>query len=168
MTDPITKRTAQLLTTSQNIFIPLTALYEALAAEGLMSWIDLDAFEDFLASDEQFVLLEGLGDLEALAPILNIELDIQDFWDDPLVMLRSRATTPQIVVQGVLEHMHEMNAALETAWQSRPVDDPFVEAELIGMLMMGDMLERELRGALHLYATDEKPEPQGRRDLGDV
>lgn len=168
MIDPITKRIVHLLASSQHIFTPLTELYDTLVLEGLMSWFDLGTFEQFLASDEQFVLLAGLGDLEALVPILNIDLDIQDFWDDPLVMLRYRATSPQAVIQDVLYYMREMNAALEMAWHSRPEDDPMIEAELIGMLMMGDMLERELREALHLPALAEEPEPQRRHDRSDA
>ena len=55
---------------------------------------------------------------------------------------------PEALKKDVLHHLHEMNTALETAWQMRPDDDPEMEAELIGMLMMADMLEREVKSSL--------------------
>jgi hypothetical protein len=48
----------------------------------------------------------------------------------------------------MLLHLQEMNKALETAWQLRPSDNPEVEAELLNLLLMGDMLERQIKQAL--------------------
>jgi len=48
----------------------------------------------------------------------------------------------------MLLHLQDMNKALETAWQLRPEDNPEIEAEILNLLMMGDMLEREIKRAL--------------------
>jgi len=168
MNDPITTRVAQLLAKSQHILVPVHELYQDLVAEGLMSWISLEMFEYLIASDETFEVLEGLEDLEMFSALLRAELDVQGFWSEPLAMLRHHASKPELVKQDVLAHLHEMNTALETAWQTRPAGDLEIEAELIHMLMMGDMLEREIKGALHLYVGSEDADSQNTQNLGDM
>lgn len=168
MTDPITLRVIEKLATSEHILVPLQDLYESLVSEGLMSWTDLDMFTLLLTSDPQFEVVEDLGDLKILSQVLQTQLDLQGFWNDPLVMLHSRALDLHALIQDVLYHLHEMNVALETAWQLRPADDPEVEAELISMLIVGDMLEREIKVALHLYGSSEEAATQQTRNLGDA
>lgn len=164
MTDPITLRAAEKLATMEHILVPLVDLYEALVAEGLMSWTNMDMFEFLLASDPRFEVVQGLEDLDILSQVLQAQLELQGFWSGPLVMLHSRAMDMQALIRDVLYHLREMNAALETAWQLRPADDPEVEAELISMLMMGDMLEREIADVLHTVGGSEEQAPH----LGDV
>jgi hypothetical protein len=53
-----------------------------------------------------------------------------------------------------------MSSALETAWQMRSPDDPVTEAELLNMLLMSDMLAREISGALHVYMESEETDAQ--------
>ena len=168
MRDPITTRTAQLLAQSQHILVPVTDLYRSLVAEGLMSQIDLEMFVYLIASDRAFEILGGLEDLEVFSSLLRAELEVQGFGSGPLVMLRRRAAEPARVIQDVLTHLHEMNTALETAWQTRPADDPEAEAELIQMLLMRDMLAREIEGALHLYAESEGTDLPNPHDLGGI
>jgi hypothetical protein len=168
MTDPITRRAAEKLATSKHIIVPLNDIYEALVSEGLMSRTNLDMFEYLLASDPRFEIVKGLEDLDILSQVLQTQLELQGFWSGPLVMLRSRAFEPQALIQDILNHLHEMNAALETAWQLRPADDPEIEAELISMLMMGDMLEREIKGALHLNGSSEEVPVRQAHNLGDA
>jgi hypothetical protein len=68
----------------------------------------------------------------------------------------------------MLLHLKEMNKALETAWNLRPTDNPEVEAELLNLLMMGDMLEREIKRALEtgtlIIDVESRNEPT---DLSD-
>jgi len=68
----------------------------------------------------------------------------------------------------MLLHLQEMNKALETAWQLRPEDNPEVDAEILNLLMMGDMLEREIKQALESgsIVVELGSHEKGRRDLG--
>jgi hypothetical protein len=168
MRDPITTRTAQILTESQHILVPVTDLYNRLVAEGLMSQIDLDMFVYLVASDEAFEILGGLEDLEVFSALLKAELEVQGFGSGPLVMLRDRAAEPALVIQDALAHVHEMNVALETAWKTRSANDPEAEAELIQMLLMSDMLAREIEGVLHLYAASEDADSPNTHDFGGM
>lgn len=168
MKDPITTRTAQLLAQSQHILVPVTDLYNSLVAEGLMSQISLEMFVYLIASDGTFEILGGLEELEVLSSLLRAELEVQGFGSGPLVMLRRRAAKPALVIRDALTHLHEMNMALETAWQTRPADDPEAEAELIQMLLMSDMLAREIEGVLQLYAGSEDADSQNIHNLGGM
>lgn len=148
MTDPITLRAAEKLAASDHILVPLHDLYASLVSEGIMSRMNLGMFDYLLATDPRFEIIEGFGDLGILSEMTQTQLEMQGFWGGPLVMLRIRAAEPDALKEDVLYHLREMNTALETAWQLRPDDDPEIEAELIGMLMMADMLEREVKEAL--------------------
>ncbi|HOT93355.1 MAG TPA: hypothetical protein PLJ78_16590 [Anaerolineae bacterium] len=160
MKDPITARTVQLLTQSQHILVPVADLYNTLMAEGLMSQLSLEMYMYLLASDADFEIIGGLEDLEVFNSLLRAELEVQGFGSGPLVMLRRRALEPKQVIQDVLTHLHEMNAALESAWRVRPVNDPETEAKLIQLLLMSDMLTREIEGALHVYAGPSADTPE--------
>lgn len=160
MGDPITDRVEQLLTVSDHILVPVDMLYEQLAGEGLMAWIEPDIFEYLLFSDDRFEIVESFGDTALLGLGEDVALiDDYNFLGGPRVMLRSRADPPQALMLDVLFHLQEMNRALETAWHQRPVDNPEIEAELINMLMLGDMLERELRDALDVDAPTQEGMP---------
>ncbi len=155
MNDPITDRVAQILSQSGHILVPFDVLYDELASEGLMSWISPEFFETLLLLDERFDVVEGFGATELLGIEEAAVLDAHGFLGGPRVMLRSRATPPEALMLDILFHLKEMNRALEMAWQRRP-DDPDLEAELIQMLMLGDMLERELQQALDLSLPPEE------------
>ncbi len=163
MKDPITARTAQLLMQSSHILVPLEDLYNTLEDEGLMAWIDPEMFEYLVATDETFCIIEGLEALETLTPLLRAELQMQGFWSGPLVMLRLWTAFPSLVLEDLLSHLQEMSDALESAWQTRSPDDPFTETELLNMLMMSDMVAREISGALHVYTESEEPDAQDLR-----
>ncbi|HOU16047.1 MAG TPA: hypothetical protein PKZ84_23330 [Anaerolineae bacterium] len=165
MRDPITARVAQILAQSQHILVPMADLYNSLVGEGLMSRIDLDMFIYLIASDGAFEILGGLEELEVFSPLLRAELEVQGFGSGPLVMLRRRATEPTLIIQDALIHLYEMNAALESAWKARPADDPEAEAELLQMLLMSDMLAREIEGALQVHAEAEDPMAPHTHDL---
>jgi hypothetical protein len=160
MKDPITTRTAHILAQSSHILVPLEDLYDDLVDEGLMAWISPEMFEYLIASDDTFKLVEGLEELEMLTPLMRAELKVQGFWSGPLVMLRQWTAFPSLLLEDLLTHLRDMSSALETAWQTRSPDDPATEAELLNMLMMSDMLAREISGALHVYMESEEPDAQ--------
>ncbi len=155
MRDPITARAAQLLEQSPHILVPVNELYSDLAAEGLMSQIDMDMFMRLIEADEEFEVLGGLEDLEMFSSLLRAELEMQGFASGPLVLLRKRARKPAPLIRDILAHLREMDAALEMAWRTHPTDDPEIEGELIQMLLMSNMLTREMEEVLQLYTKLE-------------
>jgi hypothetical protein len=163
MKDPITARAAHILAQSSHLLIPLEDLYNALEDEGLMAWVNPEMFEYLIASDETFEIIEGLEALDMLTPLLRAELRIQGFLSGPLVMLHQWTAFPSLILEDLLTHLQDMSSALETAWQTRTPDDPVTEAELLNMLMMSDMLAREISGALHVYVESEENDAQDPR-----
>lgn len=174
MKDPITARAAHLLAQAAHILVPLEDLYNALEDEGLMAWIDPEMFEYLMATDETFVIIEGLEALEMLTPLLRAELQMQGFWSGPLVMLRLWTAFPSLILEDLLTHLQEMSDALESAWQTRSPDDPFTETELLNMLLMSDMVAHEISGALNMYVESEENDARdpraghGAADLPDT
>lgn len=165
MSDPITNRVARLLGESAHVLVPLDELYDELSNEGLMSWMTPQLFERLLMFDDRFEVYEGLADSDLFNPMVQAELQARGLLGGPLVMLRERGTSSEEVMLDMLLHLQEMNKALETAWKLRPQNNPDIEAELLNLLMMGDMLEREIKRALEtgsivieLDAMDEKPD----------
>jgi len=148
MNDPITNHIAQMLNESDHVLVPLEDLSDQLNAEGLMAWMTPDLLEQLLAEDERFEIYEGLADSELFNPMVQAELQARGLLSGPLVMLRERVSTSEEVMLDMLLHLQDMNKALETAWQLRPEDNPEIEAEILNLLMMGDMLEREIKRAL--------------------
>jgi hypothetical protein len=148
MNDPMTNRIARILDESAHVLMPLEDLYDRLANEGMMSWMTPELLEGLLISDDRFEVYEGLADSDLFNPMIQAELQSRGLLRGPLVMLRSRATSGEEVMLDMLLHLQEMNTALETAWKLRPQNNPDVEAELLNLLMMGDMLEREIKRAL--------------------
>lgn len=148
MTDPITNYVAQIMTASDHVLVPLEELYAQLLSEGMMPWINPMLFEQMIYEDERFELYDGFGDSEFFNPMVQAELDARGLLGGPLVLLRARHVTDEELMLDMLLHLQEMNKALETAWQLRPSDNPEVEAELLNLLLMGDMLERQIKQAL--------------------
>ncbi len=154
MTDPITNRTAQILAGADALLIPISEIYDMLQAEGWMGWIDEDMFLRLLLSDSRFDVVEGLAGTDILEMILPATFADHRWLSGPRVMLRSRVTSPRAIIVDELDNLAEMNEALEIAWQMYAADDPEIRAELINLLMMADMLERELKYALTEDALD--------------
>jgi hypothetical protein len=152
MNDPITNRIARILDASDHVLMPLEELYDRLANEGMMAWMTPELLEDLLISDDRFEVYEGLADSDLFNPMIQAELQARGLLGGPLVMLRSKGTSTEEVMLDMLLHLQEMNTALETAWKLRPQNNPDIEAELLNLLMMGDMLEREIKRALETGA----------------
>ncbi|MFP4396065.1 MAG: hypothetical protein ACLFTI_12480 [Anaerolineales bacterium] len=148
MTDPITNRTAQILAGADALLIPISEIYDALQCEGWMGWINEDMFLRLLLSDSRFDVVESLAGTDLLEMILPTALHDHRWLSGPRVMLRSRVTSPRAIIVDELDNLAEMNEALEIAWEMYASDDPEIRAELVNLLMMADMLERELREAL--------------------
>lgn len=148
MHDPISNRVAQILYESDHVLVPFDDLYDQLTNEGRMVWMTPELLEQLLTADERIEIYEGLADSELFPTIVQAELQARGLLGGPLVMLRERASTSEEVMVDMLLHLQEMNEALETAWQLRPEGNPEIEAELLNLLMMGDMLEREFKRAL--------------------
>ncbi len=167
MSDPISNRAAWILGESEHVLVPLDELYDRLAREGLMVWMTPDLLEQLLMSDERFEVYEGLADSDLFNPMVQSELQTRGLLAGPLIMLRERASSTQEVMLDMLLHLQEMNTALETAWQLRPEGNPEVEAELLNLLMMGDMLEREIKRALDTGSMIIELDPgDDTKDLG--
>lgn len=148
MTDPITNRAAQILASADALLIPISEIYDVLQSEGWMGWVNEDMFLRLLLSDSRFDVVEGLAGTDILEMILPAALADHRWLSGPRVMLRSRITSPRAILVDELDNLAEMNEVLELAWQMHASDDPEVRAELVNLLMMADMLERELKYAL--------------------
>jgi hypothetical protein len=164
--DPITNRVARILSQSSHVLVPLEELYDQLANEGLMVWMTPELLEQLLIDDERFEVYEGLADSDLFNPMIQAELQMRGLLGGPLVLLRERVSSTEEVMLDMLLHLQEMNSALETAWQLRPEGNPEVEAELLNLLMMGDMLEREIKRALDTGAIIIELDPSDEKDLG--
>jgi hypothetical protein len=148
--DPITERAAQILTTDQEIFVPLERLYQVLSNEGMMGQVNLDMFEWLLISDERFEFIEDLEDEifgGLIDPDVNAELEGLGFFGGPRVKLRARQVTALDMMDSLLRQLKRMNKSLENAWRSR-TEDPEAREGLLHVLMVGDMLERQVRQML--------------------
>lgn len=146
MPDPITDRVVQILNYVPEVFVPLGQLYNALANEGLMAWTDLGTFARLLEVDERFDLIADFGELIAIEgpPAAWESLG---WMGGPWVLLHSRRNFPRKLLRDLLRHLHQINQEMERVWPQLP-NDPEVQANLISLLMLGDMLERRVQGAL--------------------
>ncbi len=158
MPDPITNRVVQILTHNPETFVPLEQLYDALANEGLMTWTNLGTFARLLEVDERFDLIADFGELIAIEgpPAAWKSLG---WLGGPWVLLHSRRNFPRKLLRDLLRHLHQINQEMERVWPQLP-NDPEVQANLISLLMLGDMLERQVQGALKTATAegyDEEP-----------
>ncbi len=148
MIDPITNRIIQLLTESEHLLVPIEELYHSLLAEGLLPLTSEETFEQLIVTDERFEVYESLGHSDLFHPSVQVELRARGLLTGPLVLLRERSASSEKIMLDVLLHLQEMNLALETAWQLRPEGNNEIETELLNLLMMGDILEREIKHAI--------------------
>ena len=159
MPDPITDRVVRILTHNPETFVSLEQLYDVLVSEGLMAWTDLRTFARLLEVDERFDLILELAQMFTFENPLPAELGSLGMPGGPWVMLSSRRDFPRQLLRDLLSHLHRMNLTMEQAWVKFS-DNPRVQANLIGLLMLGDMLERQVQGALKTAVEeghDEEP-----------
>jgi hypothetical protein len=149
--DPITDRVAQILAVDREVFVPLERLYQILKNEGVMGHINIDMFEWLLTSDDRFEFIENLED-EIFEGLIDPEVDAEleglgFFAKRPLVKLGIRQATVVDMMDSLLRQLKRMNESLENAWRSQD-NDPEAREGLLHVLMMGDMLERQVRQLL--------------------
>lgn len=165
MIDPITSRIIQLLTESDHLLVPIEGLYLSLRDEGLLSLTTEETFEQLIVTDERFEVYESLGHSDLFHPAVQAELRARGLLTGPLVMLRETGASPEKIMLDVLLHLQEMNHALETAWQLRPDGNDEIEKELLNLLMMGDMLEREIKHAIQTGTVVMEFDVDGLEDM---
>jgi hypothetical protein len=168
MIDPITNRIIQLLSESEHLLVPIEELYHILRDEGLLSLTSEDNFEQLIVTDDRFEVYESLGHSDLFHPSVQAELRARGLLTGPLVMLRERGASTEQIMHDVLLHLQEMNQALETAWQLRPEGNDEIEAELLNLLMMGDMLEREIRHAIQSGTVIMEFDVDGAEDASEA
>jgi hypothetical protein len=148
MSDPITRRAEQLLICEPESFVPLERLYEVLLQEGLMAHVDRWTFRLLLEVDARFEVFDWLEETLLPGPLEEmVGLEILDLFHGPWVLLTARKSFPLEVMQDLAHHLHRLNEELERTWRHLP-DLPGVEeakAGLVDMLLLGDLLERQIR-----------------------
>jgi len=148
MPDPITDRASQILASKQESFIPFEQLYDALAREGLMAWIEPRDLLKLLLDDERFEIVEGLEEVILLEDgETGNEMEGINMLGGPWVMLRERNISTLEVMSDLLTYLHQLNQSLEQVWKHL-INDPETEGEIINMLLLGDILERRVRETL--------------------
>ncbi len=149
MDDPITQRLAQMLRENENIFVPVGELYDRLAAQGMGVWMDEGLLVRLLMEDDRFIVLDGLEEaLFSDDSLLAQRLRELGLLHGPWVVLSERVVSPSVVMADLLHYLRELNAALESAWQSMTGEEPEVAEDILNLLLMGDMLERQVKEAL--------------------
>lgn len=145
--DPITDRVAQILATDPDIFVPVKRLYNDLFREGLLAWTPWETFVQLLEADERFEFVEGPEE-EFMAEEDVAELETLGFYGGVRVKLVTRDVSQAEVMGALLRNLQRMNLALEEAWKHRPPNDLEAEAQLTQMLLLGDMMERQVKELL--------------------
>jgi hypothetical protein len=153
MYDPISQRTINLLHKESIIFVAIEVLYEQLLAEALMARLDSYLLRRLLETIPELVVIEGLEEVVFVEAEL-LSLEALHILDGPWVALRARLASPSEVIGDVLRHVHEMNTVLEQAWQYHAPHDPQLKADLLSMLMVGDLLERQVIQTLRETLTE--------------
>jgi hypothetical protein len=152
MQDPVTNRVAAILATDPDVFVPVKRLYNELSHEGLLPWTNLESFQMLLECDTRFEFVEG----PAEANLCEADVELMEelgFYGGPRVKLYARELAPEEMLLVLLRNLQHMNTALEAAWQHRPTGDEEAETQLTQMLLVGDMMEREIRQMLEEEAT---------------
>ncbi len=148
MSDPITKHVFHILLKEKEVLVPLSDLHRRLLSEGMLLQIDPPMLEQMLREDSLFRVIHGIQDLKLLHLSAQAHLHNYNFINGPYVMLRLWDAYPPLVLHAVLRQMHDMNIVLEMAWKMKSDVDPAESEMLLHLLMVGDLLERELRQAL--------------------
>jgi hypothetical protein len=144
-------RVIEILETDDEFFVPLKKLWLVLQKEGLVD-DDLEGFHNALQADERFEFTSGVNHREKLdvvggqeyAEEMEQEMEALGFYGGPRVKLVSRDLSPEDVFAAMARNLIRMNKALQSAWETRPEDDPELEAQLLDILASGQKLEREI------------------------
>ncbi len=149
MDDMITRHLERLLRESKNIFVPVDQLYEQLVAQGMGPWMDEDLLLQLLVEEGRFIVLDGLEEaLFTEESLFSQRLRELGLLRGPWVVLGERILSPSVVMADLLHYLRELHTALEAAWQTMASEEPDVADDILSLLMMGDMLERQVEQAL--------------------
>ncbi len=155
MSDPITKHIFHLLLQDSTVLVPLEDIHRRLLSEGMSLQVTLPMLEQMLRGDAMFHIVNGIQDLEMLHLSAQAHLHRYNFINGPYVMLKLWDAYPPLVLHAVLRQLHDTNTVLEMAWKMKQETDPAGSEILLHMLMVGDLLERELQQALTAQLPQE-------------
>lgn len=158
-------RVIEILETDDEFFIPLKKLWLILKREGLAD-NDLEDFRSALQKDERFEFTSGMNQRERLGAVggqeyaeeMEQEMEALGFYGGPRVKLVSRNPSPEDVFAAMARNLIRMNEALQSAWETRPEDDPELESQLLDILASGQKLEREISTLIEQQTHDSQAE----------
>lgn len=137
---------ANVLGNGEDIVVPVKSLWLDLQNQGLGRGLSMDSFTTMLESDERFEFLEAPAyDEDAEEVSLLEELG---FEQGPHVKLAGRELTADYVTRMLRQSTDNMLAALESAWEMRPEDDPEAEQQLLEVMTLAQRLKSEVEAAL--------------------
>ena len=138
---------AEVLASSEDILVPVRALWLDMQSQGIGSGLSEEAFATMLEGDDRFEFLQeidhGDGDEEERAAMEEL-----GFYSGQRVKLRDRELTPEYVTHMLRQSTQSMLDALEGAWNERPDGDLEAERELLEILSMAQRLKHEVDSAL--------------------
>ena len=162
-------RVIEILETDDEFFVPLKELWLILKREGLAD-NDLEDLHSALQADERFEFTSGVNHRERLGAVggqeyaeeLEQEMEALGFYGGPRVKLVSRNPSPEDVFAAMARNLIRMNEALQSAWETRPEDDPELESQLLDILASGQKLEREISTLIEQQTHDSQAEDSSR------
>jgi len=162
--DQIIARVVEILETDPDFFVPVKKLWLMLQGEGLALDIEAEDLHHMLASDERFEFTPGVDHKEEIennpefAEEMEREMEMLGFYSGPRVKLVFREMMAKDVFAAMARSLTQMNEALQGAWETRPVDDPELEDQLLDILAAGQKLEREIHGLIEQYEQEQDEE----------
>ncbi len=151
MDERTVNRIISILETDPDFFVPVKKLWLMLQGECLALNVDLETLHDWLQADGRFEFdpgvdqKEGFEDDPAFAAELEREMEALGFYSGPRVKLIAREMTAADIFAAMSRSLTQMNTALQSAWETRPVDDQETEAQMLEILALGQKLDREIR-----------------------
>lgn len=136
----------EVLGDSEDILIPVRALWLDMQSRGIGTGLTEEAFVAMLEDDEGLQVLVGFDD-EADEEERAMLEDL-GFYSGRRVKLADRDLPPEYVTRMLRQSTQTMLDALEGAWETRPADDPEAERQLLEVLTMAERLKHEVDSAL--------------------
>jgi hypothetical protein len=147
MSTSITERVAEILTTDEDIYVPVKKLWVLLQAEGMATELDLEAFSQMLQADDRFEFNEGI-DFGEGDPEEEAEMEALGFFSGPRAKLKAREITREDIARILERKTQNILDALRAAWDVRPPGDEEAEDQLLELLASAQRLQRETLEAL--------------------
>lgn len=155
-------RIITILETDPDFFVPIKKLWLMLQGEGLALDLEMEDLHAWLQADGRFEFItgvdhtEGFKDDPATAAEMEREMEALGFYSGPRVKLISREMTAADIFAGLSRSLTQMNEALQSAWDTRPEDDPETEDQMLEILALGQKLDREIRELIAQQEQDDK------------